>query len=61
MPTSSITHNFTINDVSSIEKFAKALDNPKYEKSDIPVKYITSPDELRVILEKWKNHSKAGE
>jgi hypothetical protein len=58
MATSSITHNFVINDTQSAERFAEALDNPKYEKTNINVEYISSPDNLRLLVKKWKTNIK---
>jgi uncharacterized protein (DUF1778 family) len=54
LPTESLTHNFVINDTETAERFAEALDKPKYEKSNIKAEYIRSPEELKLLYKKME-------
>jgi uncharacterized protein (DUF1778 family) len=58
MATSSLTHNFVINDAESAERFAEALDKPKISKSNIKVKRVTGAENARLLVEKWKKSTK---
>jgi hypothetical protein len=54
MATSSITHNFVINDTQSAERLAAALDNPKTEKTNLNIEYVSDVESLRLLVKKWK-------
>ena len=58
MATSSITHNFVINNRDSAEKFIEALDKPKIEKSDINVETVSGAENVRLLMNKWKESIK---
>lgn len=54
MATSSITHNFVINDTQSAERLAAALDHPKAEKTNLNIEYVSDVESLRLLVKKWK-------
>ena len=58
MATSSITHNFVINDRMSAEKFAEALDKPEIQKADVKVETVNGADNVKLLAEKWKTGMK---
>lgn len=57
MATSSITHNFVINDTKTAERFIESLDKPKIKKTGLKVEKI-SGDNVRLLVEKWKTNIK---
>lgn len=58
MATSSITHNFVINDAQSAERLAAALDKPKPKKTKLNIEYVSDVDSLRLLVKKWNTSTK---
>jgi len=64
MAASSITKNFVVSGEKQVEMFANAIEESYQEsitraQSDKPVKYreLRDPDEIRALMEKWKNQT----
>lgn len=66
MVTESIFHNFVVNDAEGAERIAEALDAPKsgtkiggfaeIKKDGVDFAYVSDPEELRELVEKWKKN-----
>ena len=66
MVTESIFHNFVVNDAEGAERIAEVLDASMSEttkggfatlkKDGIDFTYVSDPEELRELVEKWKKN-----
>lgn len=66
METSSIFHNFVVNDAEGAERIAEVLDTSvsgttkggfaTLKKDGIDFTYVSDPEELRGLVEKWKKN-----
>ena len=55
MATSSITYNFTITDLTSIQNFINALDETKHDyqpAKNLPMHELTDPSEILAFMKK---------
>lgn len=55
MATSSITHNFVISDLESVERFIKALDEADRDRTpvpDPPGRELTDPEEIAAFMKR---------
>lgn len=58
MATSSITHNFTISNPQSAERFISAIDeadSDRRSKHVLPGRQLTNPDDIVKLMSKRKN------
>lgn len=66
MATSSIFHNFVVDDAEGAERIAEVLDTSMSEKTKggfatikkdgVDFTYVSDPEELRELVEKWKKN-----
>jgi hypothetical protein len=59
MATSSITHNFIINDPAAAERFANALEEAEKTRVELKPsmgKLLTDPDDIKALLMKRKQN-----
>lgn len=50
MPTSSITHNFVVDNKESVTKFINALDKSKIKKSKVNALHVSSEKDIKRLF-----------
>ena len=60
MPTSSIFHNFVIENAEDAERFILAMEESEYDghiRHKAPSDFVTDQDEIKELISKWKQNN----